>query len=213
MWCWRCILRIPWTMRRTNASILEEIGVSKQILHTSNIQMLSYFGHIARRKGNNLEKVIMQGMIEKKRRKRWPRSWWIDQIRSAIGLPLHDCYALAEDRHLWRCIYEVTSCQPWQERINQPLGYIWVGGYFGTTKILWNTDFEFLPHGQGWQFVCYKSICLTLFPPFQPHAGAYPGGRTPGGPSESLILAPSELKKCCPHPPPVEYDALWNTSL
>ena len=60
MWCWRRMLRIP----RTNASILEEIGVSKQLLHTINIQMLSYFGHIARRKGNNLEKVIMQGMIE-----------------------------------------------------------------------------------------------------------------------------------------------------
>ena len=59
MWCWRCMLRIPWSMRRTNASILEEIGVSRRLLHTINIQMLSYFGHIARRKGNNLEKVIM----------------------------------------------------------------------------------------------------------------------------------------------------------
>ena len=111
MWCWRRMLRIPWTMRRTNASILEEIGVSKRLLHTINIQMLSYFGHIARRKGNNLEKVIMQGMIEGKRRKGRPRSRWIDQIRSAVGLPLRDCYALAEDRHLWRRIYEVTSCQ------------------------------------------------------------------------------------------------------
>ena len=66
MWCWRRMLRIPWTMRRTSASILEEIGVSKRLLHTINIQMLSYFDHIARRKGNNLEKVIMQGMIEGK---------------------------------------------------------------------------------------------------------------------------------------------------
>ena len=64
-----CNIRIPWTMRRTNASILEEIGVSKRLLHTINIQMLCYFGHITRCKGNNLEKVIMQGMIEEKRRK------------------------------------------------------------------------------------------------------------------------------------------------
>ena len=78
-------------MRRTNASILEEIGVSKRLLHTINIQMLSYFGHIARRKGYNLEKIIIEG----KRRKGQPRSQWIDQIRSAIGLPLRDCYALA----------------------------------------------------------------------------------------------------------------------
>ena len=102
MWCWRRMLRIPWTMRRTSGSILEEIGVSKRLLHTINIQMLSYFGRIARRKGNNLEKVIMQGMTEGKRRKGRPRCRWIDQIRSAIGLPLRDCYALAEDRHQWR---------------------------------------------------------------------------------------------------------------
>ena len=98
MRCWRRMLRISWTKRRTNANILEEIGVSKRLLHTINIQMLSYFGHIARRKGNNLEKVIMQGMIEGKRKKGRPWSRWIDQIRSAIGPPLRDCYALAEDR-------------------------------------------------------------------------------------------------------------------
>ena len=122
MWCWRCMLRIPWTMRRTNASILEEIGVSKRLLHTINIQMLSYFGHIARRKGNNLEKVIMQGMIEGKRRKGWPRSRWIDQIRSAIELPLRDCYALAEDHHLWHRMYEITShvSHDRNELTNQP---------------------------------------------------------------------------------------------
>ena len=123
MWCWKRMLHIPWSMRRTNASILEEIGVSKRLLHTINIQMLSYFRHIARRKGNNLEKVIMQGMIEGKRRKGRPRSRWIDLIRSAIGrTPLSmNCYALTEDRHLCRRMYEVTSCQPRQEQTNQPI--------------------------------------------------------------------------------------------
>ena len=47
------MLRIPWTMRRTNASILEEIGVSKKASSYHDIQMLSYFGHIARHRGNN----------------------------------------------------------------------------------------------------------------------------------------------------------------
>ena len=111
MWCWRRMLRIPWTKRRTNASLLEEIGVSKRLLHTINIPILSYFGHIARRKGNNLEKVIITGMIEGTRRKGRLRSRYIDQIRSAVGLPLRNFYALAEDCHLWRRIYEVTSCQ------------------------------------------------------------------------------------------------------
>ena len=126
MCCWRRMFRIPWTMRRINASILDDIVVCKRLLHTINIQMLSYFGYIARRKGNNLEKVIMQGMIEGKRKKGLPRSRWIDQIRSAIWLLLRDCYALAEDRHLWRRIYEVTSCQPWQERTNQLKCYVMI---------------------------------------------------------------------------------------
>ena len=115
---------------RTNASILEEIGVSKQLLHTSNIRMLSHFGHIARRKGNNLEKVIMQGMIEGKRRKGQPQSRWIDQIRSAIGLPLCDCYALAEDCHLWRCMYachELSAMTGKKQSTNQPPVLVCVG--------------------------------------------------------------------------------------
>ena len=53
----------------------------------------------------------MQGMMEGKRRKGRPQSQWFDQISSAAGLPLRDCYVLAEDRHLWRRIYEVTSYQ------------------------------------------------------------------------------------------------------
>ena len=90
MWCWRRMLRIVWTMRRTNASIIEEIGVSKRLLHAINTQMLSYFGHISRRKGNNLEKMIMQGMIEGKRKRGRPRSRWIDQIKLITGHPLRD---------------------------------------------------------------------------------------------------------------------------
>ena len=103
----------PMDYEKNKCQYTEEIGVSKWLLHiTINIQMLRYFGHIARRKGNNLEKVIMQGMIEGKRRKGRFQSRWIDQIRSATGLSLLDCYALAEDHHQWRHMYEVTSCQP-----------------------------------------------------------------------------------------------------
>ena len=108
--------------------VMLEAHASHPMDYEENIQMLSYFGHIAWRKGNNLEKIIMQGMIEGKRRKGRRRSRWIDQIRSAIGLPLRDFYALAEDRHQWCRVYEVTSCQAWQERTNQPVPL----GFHGT---------------------------------------------------------------------------------
>ena len=106
------MLRIQWTQKRTNASILTEIGVKKRLLQFISTQTLSYFGHISRRGGNNLEKLIMQGMIDGKRKKGRPRSRWIDQIKAMTGHPLHVCYTLAENRHLWHRITEVTSCQP-----------------------------------------------------------------------------------------------------
>ena len=111
MWCWRRMLRIPWTEKRTNSSVLQEIGVTKRLLQNICIQNLRYFGHVSRRGGNNLEKVIMQGMVEGKRRRGRPRARWIDQIKAVTGYPLRLCYSLAEDRHLWHRISEVTSCQ------------------------------------------------------------------------------------------------------
>ncbi len=104
------MLRIPWTQKRTNSSVLSEIGTSNRLLDIITMQILRYFGHISRRKGDNLEKVIMQGMVEGTRKRGRPRSRWIDQIKAATGHPLHVCYTLADDRLLWHRISEVTSC-------------------------------------------------------------------------------------------------------
>ncbi len=79
MWCWRRMLRISWTMKRSNLSILEELHIHPEnSLHsTVNRQMLSYFGHIARCEGDSLKKVIMQGRVEGKRKPGRPRTRWI----------------------------------------------------------------------------------------------------------------------------------------
>ena len=63
MWCWRRMLRITWDMQKTNASVLQEVGVKTRLLGLINSQTL-YLGHIARRQGNCLKKVIMQSKIE-----------------------------------------------------------------------------------------------------------------------------------------------------
>ena len=110
---WKRMLLISKTMIWTNASMLEEIGVSKRFLHTINIYINAKLLWLFRNGGNNLRMVKMQGIIEWNRRKGRPRSRWVDQIRSATELPLLNSYALAEDRHLWRRISEVKTCQPW----------------------------------------------------------------------------------------------------
>ena len=82
MWCWRRMLRISWTMKRTNDSILEEVQPKKRLLFLIQSQILSYFGHIVWQ-----EKVIMQGSFEGKRKPGRPRTRWMDQLKSMVSCP------------------------------------------------------------------------------------------------------------------------------
>ena len=112
LWCWRRMLRIPWTARRTNESVLQDIGTGPRLLDKINQLALSYFGHIARRQGDCIEKVILQGKIEGSRRPGRPKTRWIDRIKSLVGQPITSLYRAAEDRRRWRIITKVTTCQP-----------------------------------------------------------------------------------------------------
>ncbi len=83
---------------------------------STNKLMFSCFGHIARREGDSLEEVFMQGCVEEKRKT--GRSWtsWIDQIKTMVKCSIAELYNnLAQDRHRWRGIVAVTSCQTRQE--------------------------------------------------------------------------------------------------
>ena len=111
MWCWRRMLRISWFMKRSNISVLEEIQPKRPLLSRVQSQMMKYFGHIARRGGDSLEKVIMQGCVEGRRKPGRPRTRWIDQIKSMVGCPLHELYILVQDRQRWFDVVAVTSCQ------------------------------------------------------------------------------------------------------
>ena len=111
LWCWRKMLKIPWVAKRTNISVLHDIGVKNRLLDSVNRQTLSYFGHIARRQDNCLEKVLMQGKIEGSRRRGRPRARWMDRIKNLTGQPLTGVYKLAADRQQWRAILKVTNCQ------------------------------------------------------------------------------------------------------
>ena len=82
MWCWRKLLCIPWTAKRSNESIRHEIGNRKALINVVGKQRLQYFGHIARRDGNNLERVIMFGKIEGKRNRGRQKLRWVDGIAS-----------------------------------------------------------------------------------------------------------------------------------
>lgn len=110
LWCWRRMLRIKWTERRTNVSIIKQLKISRRLSSRVDEKILQFFGHIVRRDGENLEKIILQGKIEGTRPRGRTASRWIDQITKITGLPLQQALREAGNRPGWRrLVHGVTT--------------------------------------------------------------------------------------------------------
>ena len=87
LWCWRRLLRVPWTARRSNPSILKEISPEYSLEVLMLKLKLQYFGHLIRRTGS-FEKTLMLGKIEGRRRRGWQRTRWLDGIADLMDMSL-----------------------------------------------------------------------------------------------------------------------------
>ena len=135
LWCWRRLLRVPWTARRSNQSILKEISPEYSLKGLMLKLKHQYLGHLMRR-ADSLEKTLMLGKIDG-RRSGWQRMRWLDGIIDSMDMNLSKLQEIVKDREAWHAtVHEVSKSGTWLNN------YITTRGRMKISKVFKKTVWE-----------------------------------------------------------------------